>query len=106
MCIRDRFPDESYKEAARQFPMLVPVTPDDPSSEINRNAWKELKKWDKPFLCVFSEQDHVFKGVDKAFTKNVPGCENQPHKIIQGGHFVQEDNPEECIEAILTVAKN
>ena len=100
------FPDESYKEAARQFPMLVPVTPDDPSSEINRNAWKELKKWDKPFLCVFSEQDHVFKGVDKAFTKNVPGCENQPHKTIQGGHFVQEDNPEECIEAILTVAKN
>ena len=86
--------------------MIVPVTPDDPSSEINRNAWKELKKWDKPFLCVFSEQDHVFKGVDKAFIKNVPGCENQPHKTIQGGHFVQEDNPEDCIEAILTVAKN
>jgi len=25
------FPDDSYKEAARQFPMLVPVTPDNPS---------------------------------------------------------------------------
>ena len=39
-------------------------------------------------------------------SNNVPGCENQPHKTIQGGHFVQEDNPEDCIEAILTVAKN
>jgi len=64
-----------------------------------------LKKWDKPFLCVFSEQDHVFKGVDKAFTKMFLDVKSTA-QIIQGGHFVQEDNPEDCIEAILTVAKN
>ena len=97
------FPDNSYKEAARQFPMLVPVTPNDPSSQKNREAWEELKNWNKPFLCVFSEQDQIFNGVDKAFTKLIPGCQNQPHKTIQGGHFIQEDNPEECIEAILHV---
>ena len=50
----------------------------------------------------FSLENPAFK----AFTKVVPGCKNQPHKTIQGGHFVQEDNPEECIKAILTVAKN
>ena len=97
------FPDDSYKEAARQFPMLVPVTPDNPSSQKNREAWEVLKNWNKPFLCVFSEQDQIFNGVDKAFTKLIPGCQNQPHKTIQGGHFIQEDNPEECIEAILHV---
>ena len=97
------FPDDSYKEAARQFPMLVPVTPDNPSSQNNREAWEVLKNWNKPFLCVFSEQDQIFNGVDKAFTKLIPGCQNQPHKTIQGGHFIQEDNPEECIEAILHV---
>ncbi len=97
------FPDDSYKEAARQFPMLVPVTPDNPSSQKNREAWEMLKNWNKPFLCVFSEQDQIFNGVDKAFTKLIPGCQNQPHKTIQGGHFIQEDNPEECIEAILHV---
>src|SRR6056300_113631 len=97
------FPDDSYKEAARQFPMLVPVTPDNPSSQKNREAWEVLKNWNKPFLCVFSEQDEIFNGVDKAFTKLIPGCQNQPHKTIQGGHFIQEDNPEECIEAILHV---
>ena len=62
-----------------------------------------LKNWNKPFLCVFSEQDQIFNGGDKAFTKLIPGCQNQPHKTIQGGHFIQEDNPEECIEAILHV---
>ena len=97
------FPDDSYNEAARQFPMLVPVTPDNPSSQKNREAWEVLKNWNKPFLCVFSEQDQIFNGVDKAFTKLIPGCQNQPHKTIQGGHFIQEDNPEECIEAILHV---
>jgi len=97
------FPDDSYKEAARQFPMLVPVTPDNPSSQKNREAWEVLKNWNKPFLCVFSEQDQIFNGVDKAFTKLIPGCQNQPQKTIQGGHFIQEDNPEECIEAILHV---
>lgn len=97
------FPDDSYKEAARHFPMLVPVTPDNPSSQKNREAWEMLKNWNKPFLCVFSEQDQIFNGVDKAFTKLIPGCQNQPHKTIQGGHFIQEDNPEECIEAILHV---
>ena len=97
------FPNDSYKEAARQFPMLVPVTPDNPSSQKNREAWEVLKNWNKPFLCVFSEQDQIFNGVDKAFTKLIPGCQNQPHKTIQGGHFIQEDNPEECIEAILHV---
>ena len=97
------FPNDSYKEAARQFPMLVPVTPDNPSSQKNREAWEVLKNWNKPFLCVFSEQDQIFNGVDKAFTKLIAGCQNQPHKTIQGGHFIQEDNPEECIEAILHV---
>ena len=54
-------------------------------------------------FSVFSEQDQVFRGVDKAFTKVVPGCKDQPHKTLQGGHFIQEDSPEECVQAILTV---
>jgi len=34
------FPDESFKEGARQFPTLVPTTPDNPESQANRDAWK------------------------------------------------------------------
>jgi len=98
------FPDDIYKEAARQFPTLVPVTPNDPSSQINRDAWKKLKEWDKPFICAFSDSDPVMQGVDKAFLKLVPGTKNMPHTTIkQAGHFLQEDNPEDCVKAILSI---
>jgi len=98
------FPDNSYKEAARQFPTLVPVTPNDPSSQVNREAWQKLKKWDKPFLCAFSDSDPIMAGLDKTFIKLVPGTKNMPHTTIEkAGHFLQEDNPEDCVKAILSI---
>src|SRR5688572_10770625 len=42
------FPDNSYKEGARQFPMLVPSSPDDPAAAPNRAAWDALREWKKP----------------------------------------------------------
>jgi len=98
------FPDNSYKEAARQFPTLVPITPNDPSSQVNREAWQKLKKWNKPFLCAFSDSDPIMAGVDKIFIKLVPGTKNMPHTTIEkAGHFLQEDNPEDCVKAILSI---
>ena len=98
------FPDDSYKEAARQFPLLVPDSIDNPSYEHNVEAWKELKKWDKPFLCAFSDKDHIFKGVENSFIKHIPGADGMNHVVIKdAGHFLQEDKPQECVEAILSV---
>jgi haloalkane dehalogenase len=86
------FPDETYKEGARIFPSLVPTTPDDPAAAANREAWKVLQGFEKPFLTAFSDQDPITRGGDKVFQKLVPGAKNQPHTIIQGGgHFLQED---------------
>lgn len=86
------YPDESYKEGARQFPTLVPVTPNDPASEANRSAWKNLMSFEKPFLCAFSDSDPVTAGGDKIMRKLIPGCNGQAHTTIeQGGHFLQED---------------
>jgi haloalkane dehalogenase len=96
------FPDDSYKEGARQFPMLVPTRPDDPASEPNRAAWKVLGAWEKPFLCAFSDQDPVTRGADRAFQAMVPGTKGQPHTTIEGGgHFLQEDKGEELARVIV-----
>jgi haloalkane dehalogenase len=96
------FPDDSYKEGARQFPLLVPTRPDDPSSEANRAAWKVLGAWNKPFLCAFSDQDPVTRGADRAFQAMVPGTKGQPHTTIEGGgHFLQEDKGEELAQVIV-----
>lgn len=89
------FPDETYKEGARQFPLLVPTDPDDPSSGRNRDAWNSLRRFEKPFLCAFSDNDPITRGGDRAFREQIPGCAGQPHVTIEGaGHFLQEDEGE------------
>jgi haloalkane dehalogenase len=96
------FPDDTYKEGARQFPLLVPTSPDDPAAPANRKAWEVLNKWEKPFLCAFGDSDPVTKGGDKAFIAAVPGTKNQPHTTIAGGgHFIQEDRGEELARVIV-----
>ncbi len=96
------FPDESYKEGARQFPMLVPSSPDDPAAGPNRDAWKVLRGWTKPFLCAFSDQDPITRGADKVLRAEIPGCEGQPHAVISGGgHFLQEDRGEQLARVVV-----
>ena len=96
------YPDESYKAGARQFPALVPATPDDPSTAANRAAWKALEQWRKPFLCAFSDSDAITAGGDRVFCAKVPGATGQPHATIRGGgHFLQEDKGEDLAGVIV-----
>lgn len=86
------FPDDSYKAGARIFPSLVPTTPDDPATEANRAAWETLKRFDKPFLCTFSDQDPILGKGYAVLQREIPGTQGQPHVTIEGGgHFLQED---------------
>ena len=89
------FPDESYKAGARQFPKLVPITPQHASVAENLEAWKVLDAFDKPFLTAFSDGDAVTRGGEALFKARVPGAVGQPHVILSGGHFLQEDSPKE-----------
>ena len=95
------FPDESYKEGARQFPVLVPTSPDDPAAPANRAAWEVLSTWDKPFLTAFSDQDAVTRGNDTQLQQRIRGAVGQPHTtIVGGGHFLQEDKGEELAQVV------
>jgi haloalkane dehalogenase len=96
------FPDDSYKAGARQFPLLVPIRPDDPASEANRRAWEVLRRWEKPLLTAFSDSDPVTRGGERVFQKLVPGAQGQPHVTITGaGHFLQEDKGAELAQIIV-----
>jgi haloalkane dehalogenase len=96
------FPEDSYKAGARQFPLLVPIRPDDPASEANRRAWEVLRSWEKPLLTAFSDGDPVTRGGDRVFQKLVPGAQGQPHVTITGaGHFLQEDKGEELAQVVV-----
>lgn len=101
------FPDESYKEGARQFPLLVPISPDDPAAPANRKAWEVLRQWQKPFLTAFSDSDPITRGGDRVFQALVPGTRGQPHRTITGaGHFLQEDKGEELAQAVVEFVRS
>lgn len=96
------FPDESFKEGGRQFPNIVPITPDDPASEPNRKAWEVLGRWTKPFLTAFGDSDPITRGADLFLQQAIPGAKGQPHTTIRdAGHFLQEDKGEELARVAL-----
>jgi len=114
------FPEERFAAGARQFPLLVPTTPDDPASEANRASWAALRRFEKPFLTAFSDLDPAFGGaaapgaytggarIDQYFQEHVPGARGQPHTTIVGaGHFLQEDRGPQLAQVIVDfIARN
>ena len=102
------FPDDSYKEGARQFPMLVPSGPDDPAAEPNSAAWKVLSSLNIPVFTAFGSDDKIMAGVDAVFQKLMPGAAGQAHTFLKGGgHFLQEDvGADLAQETLAFVARN
>jgi haloalkane dehalogenase len=95
------FPDDTFTAGARIFPALVPTSPDDPASADNVAAWEVLSRFERPFLCAFSDKDPITAGGEKPFLERVPGAAGQPHTTIAGGgHFLQEDRGPELAAVI------
>ncbi|MFK7731881.1 MAG: haloalkane dehalogenase, partial [Pseudomonadales bacterium] len=73
----------------------------------NVSAWKVLESFNKPFLTAFSDNDPVTAGGEKAFQDRVPGAAHLQHTTIENaGHFLQEDQPDACVETILEFIRN
>src|SRR5262245_18827109 len=89
------FPDRRYKEGAHAFPMLVPISPDEPGAAESRAARAVLAGWTRPCLLMFSDKDPVL-GVPagRVFERLIPSA--GPLVVIEdAGHFLQEDKGEE-----------
>ncbi len=85
------FPSRRHLAGARAFPKLVPIRPDDPAVPANREAWRRLSEWEKPFLTLFGASDPILGRADRPLQAHVPGAQGQPHTRVGGSHFVQED---------------
>ncbi|MEV0945113.1 haloalkane dehalogenase [Rhodococcus sp. NPDC049939] len=96
------FPDPSYMAGARAFPDLIPQDEDNVATADNRAAWATLAKFEKPFLCLFSDKDPITSGGERALIHKISGADGQPHQTIEGGgHFVQEDRGGVLAEALI-----
>jgi haloalkane dehalogenase len=88
------FPTQAYVAGARRFPLLVPITADDPEREKCEAAWAVYERWQKPLLtlwgdlCPFTHLD-----LGRPFQTRVPGARlpGIEHKRFAASHFSQED---------------
>ena len=49
---------------------------------------------------AFTDGDPITRGADRYVAGRVPGTKGQPHVTLRGGHFVQEDAPDEFAAAV------
>ena len=96
------FPTADHKAGARAFPDLIPQDADNPATPANQKAWEVMAKWDKPFLCAFSDSDPITAGGEHMLIGKIPGAADQPHTTIVGaGHFLQEDRGPELANVVV-----
>ncbi|MFT7646970.1 MAG: haloalkane dehalogenase [Candidatus Poriferisodalaceae bacterium] len=99
---RAPFPDEQHMAGAREFPTLVPITPEHGGVSENLAAWEIFDKWEKPFLTLWCPGDPVLGGLHHEFIERVPGAAGQPHQEFEpGGHFIQDDRGEDVAAALV-----
>jgi haloalkane dehalogenase len=98
------FPTRASKVATRTYPSLVPFAGNSAVPDQKR-AWEVLERWEKPFLCCFSDGDPITRGGDVIWRARVPGTKGMAHRTLHGGHFIQEDDPKGFAAAITDVAK-
>ena len=96
------FPTPESKAGAQRFPLLVPLTPDDPGVAEMRAVQEALGRWDKPALVAFSDTDPVFPfpRAGERFTELIPTAGEQV-RIEGAAHFLQEDRGAEIADAML-----
>ena len=97
------FPTRASKAAARVFPSLVPLGPNDAVPD-QKAAWQVLEGFDKTFTCCFSDADPITRGGDAPFRSRIPGAKHDLHRTLKGSHFIQEDDPQGFVGAILDTA--
>ncbi len=96
------FPTAESKAGAQTFPLLVPLSADDPGASEMAAVQEALSRWDKPALVAFSDSDPVFPypRAGEVFTALLPTAGEQV-RIEGAAHFLQEDRGAQIADAML-----
>jgi haloalkane dehalogenase len=100
------FPDIRYKAGVRQFPELVPPTPDAPGTTISRAArdwWRD--EWaGQSFMAIGGADPVITPDAMHGLRKVIRNCP-EPLVIAEAGHFVQEWGDQVVPAALASFAK-
>ena len=97
------FPTPESKAGAQRFPLLVPITEEDPGVAEMQAVKSALSRWDKPALVAFSDADPIFPfpRAGEQFTALIPTAGEQV-RIEGAAHFLQEDRGPEIAAVMLS----
>lgn len=86
------FPTPESKAGAVAWPLLVPMSPDDPGADVMREMRRRLSEWSKPAFVLFAPDDPILGSAREFFRRLIPTATNEPSVTINdAGHFLQED---------------
>ncbi len=94
------------KKAIRWMPRMLPFERGQTGFSKIEKAWEDLARFENPVLTLFSDRDPITRGGEKIILQRIPGARNQNHRIIQGGHFVQEDAPQKIANHIINFMRS
>ena len=96
------FPTPESKAGAVAWPLLIPMTPDDPVAAVMRETRARLADWSKPALELFAPADPILGGAQGFFRSLIPTASEQPEVTIDdAGHFLQEEKGPEIAQHTL-----
>ena len=102
------FPTQAHAAGARRFPLLVPITQDDPERVNNDAAWAVLEQWHKPVLTLWGDAcPFTYRSAGRAYQMRIPGASlpGIEHKVFRASHFIQEDLGEEIAAEMVTFVR-
>lgn len=86
------FPTAESKAGAVAWPLLVPMTPDDPGADAMKETRARLSVWSKPAFVLFAPEDPILGEARDFFHSLIPTASEQPRLTIpDAGHFLQEE---------------
>jgi len=101
------FPTPAFKAAALEFPSLIPIHKDMPGVAENRQTWRLLEQWRKPFVTAFSDSDPATAAWADVFRQRIPGARGRSHPTIhRAGHFLQEEQGPALAAVVAEVASS
>jgi haloalkane dehalogenase len=90
------FPTPESKAGARAFPLILPLTPEDPGAPAGQAVADALRSDERPVLLMWGDSDPALPldPVGRTVQSLFPTAEALT-VIHDGGHFVQEDQGHE-----------
>jgi len=86
------FPSPESKAGAVAWPLLVPMTPNDPGAEAMRETRARLAEWSKPAFVLFAPNDPILGEARNFFLDLLPTAREQPDVTVDdAGHFLPEE---------------